>query len=174
MVRAAEFLWTPEVLARFDIVGFDPRGVGAVDAPAVLPLQRGRSTSSSRARRSSRTGTTRSHRTSDTFRRYGQQCLRNGGPILRHMSTADVARDMDLLRQAVGDEGLTYDGVSYGSFLGNVYANLFPDKVRAVVIDGVLDPVAWTDGPPAERRRSSRSRCGSDPRTAPTAPSTTS
>ena len=64
------------------------------------------------------------------------------------MSTADVARDLDLLRQAVGDDGLTYDGVSYGSFLGNVYANLFPDKVRAVVIDGVLDPVAWTTGRP--------------------------
>jgi pimeloyl-ACP methyl ester carboxylesterase len=64
------------------------------------------------------------------------------------MSTADVARDMDLLRQAVGDTKLTYDGVSYGSYLGNVYANLFPGKVRALIVDGVLDPVAWATGRP--------------------------
>ena len=147
VVRAAEFLWTPEVLARFDIIGFDPRGVGASTPLQCFP--------SNAALDQFLAGTPffpyRDDQVApyvETFRRYGQQCLRNGGPILRHMSTADVARDMDLLRQAVGDEGLTYDGVSYGSFLGNVYANLFPDKVRAVVIDGVLDPVAWTTGRP--------------------------
>ena len=59
------------------------------------------------------------------------------------MSTAEVARDMDVLRRMVGDKKLTYLGFSYGTYLGNVYANLFPDRVRAVVIDGVLDPLAW-------------------------------
>ena len=62
------------------------------------------------------------------------------------MSTADVARDLDALRQAVGDDKLTYYGVSYGSFLGQAYANLFPNNFRALVIDGVLDPIAWTTG----------------------------
>jgi pimeloyl-ACP methyl ester carboxylesterase len=62
------------------------------------------------------------------------------------MSTANVARDLDMLRQAVGDEALTYVGYSYGSFLGVTYANLFPDRVRALVVDGVLDPIAWTTG----------------------------
>jgi pimeloyl-ACP methyl ester carboxylesterase len=59
------------------------------------------------------------------------------------MSTAEVARDMEVLRRMVGDEQLTYLGFSYGSYLGTVYANLFPDRVRAVAIDGIVDPVAW-------------------------------
>ena len=62
------------------------------------------------------------------------------------MSTANVARDLDLLRRAVGDAKLTYAGYSYGSYLGATYANLFPGKVRALVVDGVLDPVAWSTG----------------------------
>ena len=62
------------------------------------------------------------------------------------MNTADVARDLDLLRQAVGDRKLTYLGFSYGSYLGNTYANLFPHNVRALVIDGVLDPRLWSSG----------------------------
>src|SRR5262249_53207276 len=77
---------------------------------------------------------------------------RKGGPIRDHMSTADVARDMDVLRRAVGDDKLTYLGFSYGSFLGQTYANLFPNRVRALVIDGVLDPVAWTTGPGDQAR----------------------
>ena len=62
------------------------------------------------------------------------------------MSTADVARDLDLLRQAVGDRRLTYLGFSYGTYIGNTYANLFPGNVRALVIDGVLDPRLWSSG----------------------------
>ena len=74
------------------------------------------------------------------------------------MSTANVARDMDLLRRAVGDAKLTYAGYSYGSYLGATYANLFPGKVRALVVDGVLDPVAWSTGRAATRPAPSRSR----------------
>jgi pimeloyl-ACP methyl ester carboxylesterase len=62
------------------------------------------------------------------------------------MATANVARDMDLLRQAVGDEQLSYFGFSYGTHLGEVYANLFPDRVRALTLDAVVDPVTWTTG----------------------------
>ena len=89
-----------------------------------------------------------------------------GGAIRDHMSTANVARDMDVLRELVGDAQLTYAGVSYGSYLGVTYANLFPGRVRALVVDGVLDPIAWSTGrsavegcagpvlhPPAQRRR---------------------
>jgi pimeloyl-ACP methyl ester carboxylesterase len=57
-----------------------------------------------------------------------------------------VARDLDRLRAAVGDDQLNYMGVSYGSFLGVTYANLFPDRVRTVIVDGVVDPIAWTTG----------------------------
>ena len=73
-------------------------------------------------------------------------CEQRGGPIAEHMSTANVARDLDLLRQAVGDRQLTYAGFSYGSYLGVTYANLFPANVRALVIDGVTDPIAWSTG----------------------------
>jgi pimeloyl-ACP methyl ester carboxylesterase len=75
-----------------------------------------------------------------------QACQRRGGSIADHMATADVARDLDLLREAVGDSQLTYVGYSYGSFLGVTYANMFPERVRSVVVDGVLDPIAWTTG----------------------------
>jgi pimeloyl-ACP methyl ester carboxylesterase len=61
------------------------------------------------------------------------------------MSTANVARDLDRLRAAVGDEQLNYVGLSYGTYLGNTYANMFPERVRALVIDGVLDPIAWVN-----------------------------
>ncbi len=59
------------------------------------------------------------------------------------MSTAEVARDMDVLRRSVGDTKLSYLGFSYGSVLGQYYANMFPDRVRAVAIDGVVDPNLW-------------------------------
>ena len=62
------------------------------------------------------------------------------------MSTADVARDLDLLRRAVGDSRLTYLGFSYGTYIGTTYANLFPGNIRALVIDGVLDPSLWSSG----------------------------
>jgi pimeloyl-ACP methyl ester carboxylesterase len=79
-------------------------------------------------------------------RAIARACAERGGPILNHMSTANVARDLDLLRRAVGDAKLTYWGISYGSYLGATYANLFPGKVRAVVVDGILDPIAWSTG----------------------------
>ena len=69
---------------------------------------------------------------------------------------------MDLLRQAVGDEQLTFAGYSYGGLLGMTYAQLFPAKVRAVMLDGAPDPVAWTTGRPADRRQPFSLRVGSN------------
>jgi pimeloyl-ACP methyl ester carboxylesterase len=137
---------------RFDVVGFDPRGVGGSDplhcfdseddleafivAMPVFPYAR------------------------DQYRPYydhfsslAQLCLSRGERIAEHMSTADVVRDLDLLRRAVGDDNLTYLGFSYGSYLGNTYANLFPRKVRALAIDGVLDPRLWSSGRQIESDR---------------------
>jgi len=79
-------------------------------------------------------------------RRASELCARNGGPLLEHMATANVARDLDLLRQAVGDQQLSYLGFSYGTHLGEVYANLFPEQVRALTLDAVIDPIEWTTG----------------------------
>ena len=91
-------------------------------------------------------------------------CARNGGPILSHMSTANVARDLDLLRQAVGDARLTYLGFSYGTAIGAVYANLFPDRVRALTLDAVHRPRRVDD---RRSRRRRRRRPGGIPRSAP-------
>jgi pimeloyl-ACP methyl ester carboxylesterase len=74
------------------------------------------------------------------------------------MSTADNARDMDVIRQSVGDDKLSFYGLSYGSLLGSTYASMFPDRVRAIAIDAVIDPVPWTTGeqPPFIRVGSNR------------------
>jgi len=144
-VRAlATVLYSAEVRARFDLVGFDPRGIiGSTplrcfetfdEALAVLPPMAFPVT---RAEERVWVGFDRA---------LARACAQRGGPILNHMATGDVARDLDLLRRAVGDDKLSYVGYSYGSFLGATYANLFPGKVRALVVDGVLDPVAWTTG----------------------------
>ena len=67
-------------------------------------------------------------------------------PIIDHASTANFVRDLDLFRQAVGDPGFTFIGYSYGTYVGETYAALFPSRVRAIVIDGVLDPERWATG----------------------------
>jgi pimeloyl-ACP methyl ester carboxylesterase len=133
-----------QLRARFDIVGFDPRGVARStplrcfrtfdEALSVLPPFAFPVTPRQEDR----------WRAADLT--LAAACARRNPPILDHMSTADVARDMDLLRAAVGDARLNYLGFSYGSYLGVTYANLFPGRTRAVVLDGVLDPVAWSTG----------------------------
>jgi pimeloyl-ACP methyl ester carboxylesterase len=78
---------------------------------------------------------------------YVDACLANNGEILEHVSTANVARDMDVLRAAVGDEKLSYLGFSYGTFLGATYASLFPDNHRAMVLDGPVDADEYINDP---------------------------
>jgi pimeloyl-ACP methyl ester carboxylesterase len=78
------------------------------------------------------------------WRGLGCRCAARAGRLLRHVSTADTARDLDRLRQAVGASQLTYWGLSYGTILGATYVNLFPSRVRAVVLDGDVAPSAWT------------------------------
>ncbi len=77
---------------------------------------------------------------------YARGCGRFSGALLGHLSTADDARDLDYLRQLVGDPRLTYWAVSYGTFLGETYANMFPHRVRAMVLDGVVDPRTVVSG----------------------------
>jgi pimeloyl-ACP methyl ester carboxylesterase len=74
------------------------------------------------------------------------RCTADAGPLLDHDSTADIARDMNLLREAVGDPVLNYYGASYGTLLGATYANLFPAHTGRMILDGNLDPVAWSTG----------------------------
>jgi pimeloyl-ACP methyl ester carboxylesterase len=133
----------PENLkARFDLVGFDPRGVGAStpvdcvgdeakDAEADLDP----------------TPDTPDEITAivDRLSASAKACAEAQGDLLPYVGTMNVARDLDRLREAVGDEQLTYLGFSYGTSLGATYADLFPDKVRALVLDGAVDPSTGVD-----------------------------
>lgn len=136
----------PAVRAGFDIVGFDPRGVGRSTALKCFGNERQAEQSFAPAAYPISDEEVAERIAADKV--LAEACDRGTKRPSEHMSTANVARDMDLLRQAVGDDGLNYLGLSYGSFLGTVYANLFPDNVRAMVIDGVLDPQAWTNEEP--------------------------
>ena len=77
---------------------------------------------------------------------FADRCRQHAGPIVDHSSSANSARDLELLRRAVGDTALSYHGLSYGSQLGAIYANLFPGRVRAMVLDGSMDFQGNVDG----------------------------
>ena len=142
---AATAFWSPEVRARFDIVGFDPRGV-ARSAPIDCFKSNAQENRLVGPLPAFPVGRQQTVKFISIFEKFDANCLQRNATIIRHMATADAARDLDLLRQAVGDARLTYDGVSYGSYLGNTYANLFPTHVRALIIDGVLNPMEWATG----------------------------
>jgi pimeloyl-ACP methyl ester carboxylesterase len=142
--NGARQIFTPDVRARYDIVGFDPRGVG--DSTPVRCFATNTEAQAFWAATPIFPITASQERVvAATARAYTSHCQHQAGDLLRHVSTADTARDMDLLRAAIGDTKLTYWGLSYGSYLGEVYANLFPDRIRAMVLDGVVDPRAWAE-----------------------------
>lgn len=142
---AASLADTNDTLAdRFDFVGFDPRGVGSSE-PTVECL----TDQEMDAERSddaeldvSPAGIQQQDAES---KQYGQECAANtehGADMLANIGTRDVAKDLDILRSALGDEKLTYLGYSYGTRIGYTYAETFPKNVRALVLDGALDPEA--------------------------------
>jgi pimeloyl-ACP methyl ester carboxylesterase len=136
----AEYVVTSDVLANYDLIGFDPRGVGH-SSPVVCT-----------------DGAEKDELLYGTFdNAYGTQawideltveekawidaCVENTGDLLGNLDAASVARDMDVIRAVLGDEKLTYLGYSYGTYLGAVYAELFPEKVGRMVLDGAVDPL---------------------------------
>lgn len=135
-VRGAWLILPPPLKERFDIVGFDPRGeAGSTpaidcvdDLGAFAALD---TTPDSEAEREAILAQSQA---------LADGCTERSGDLLRHVGTDGIVRDMDLLRRALGDEQLTYVGFSYGTFLGAIYADTFPERVRALVLDGVVDP----------------------------------
>lgn len=123
---------------RFDVIGFDPRGVG-LSSPAVDCLSDAQLDAFTSADLDPQTpaGVTALE---DISRQVADTCAAKQGTLLRFVGTKDAARDMDEIRKAVGDPKLTYLGFSYGTLLGATYAQEFPTHVRALVLDGALDP----------------------------------
>jgi pimeloyl-ACP methyl ester carboxylesterase len=135
----AQLIVQPAVTDRFDVIGFDPRGVARSTPLRCFATQEdaddvfGRMALLPITRQEERG-------TLDALRDYSRFCDRFAGPLLEEMSTENVARDLDRLRAAVGDSQLNYLGFSYGTLLGATYVNLFPHRSRAIILDGNVDP----------------------------------
>lgn len=132
------WLFSEELRARFDLVSWDSRGVGRsaaarcfstaaeqedwLESSPQIPLD----SSSERP-------------FMDRWRDFAARCAERAAAILDHASSANTARDLELLRRALSEVKLSYYGLSYGTQVGAIYANLFPDRLRALVLDGSLD-----------------------------------
>ncbi len=128
------------VRARFDIVGFDPRGVGGSE-PAVHCLT-GPELDKYFATDDMPASAAQVAAIVAESRLFARGCERSSGVLLRYVGTRNAARDMDVLRAALDQAKLTYLGKSYGTYLGTWYARLFPSHVRALVLDGAIDPAS--------------------------------
>jgi pimeloyl-ACP methyl ester carboxylesterase len=132
----AEFIFDPDVLDRFDIVGFDPRGV---DRSEPIKCLNDAETDASYAADAKPDNDAELAAAIADAKDFIDKC-QSANKYLNHYSTAEAARDMDILRAALGDEKLNYLGKSYGTYLGTLYAQFFPDKVGRMVLDGAVDP----------------------------------
>jgi pimeloyl-ACP methyl ester carboxylesterase len=140
--------------ARYDIITFDPRGFGYSTAVRCFPTMAAESKFLGGVFFGGLpvfpVGARQDAAWVRTWARFDARCAQRNGSLLDHDTTADVARDLNLLREAVGAPALNYLGVSYGTGLGATYANLFPGATGHMVLDANLNPVAWTrpDGVP--------------------------
>lgn len=150
---AGRAIFEPEVLDRFDLIGFDPRGVAR--STPLRCFATNEDADEVFGRMAPLPVTAREEAdTLKAIKDYGRFCKRFAGPLLGHMATKDVARDLDVLRQAVGDAKLNYVGFSYGTLLGATYVNMFPKKTRAIILDGNVDPtLRLLDGVEYDRQR---------------------
>ncbi|MEU3826646.1 alpha/beta hydrolase [Streptomyces sp. NPDC029080] len=116
----------------YDVVTFDPRGVGRSS-----PVSCGEGTDDVSAAMGKAADAGHAQALFTQLRRAADECVRNSGPVLPHIGTVNASRDLDVIRQALGDGKLNYLGFSYGTRLGAVYAAQFPGKVGRIVLDGV-------------------------------------
>ncbi|QGZ50861.1 alpha/beta fold hydrolase [Streptomyces sp. QHH-9511] len=128
---------------RYDLVGFDPRGVGR-SAGVVCRDDREQAA----AERTDLTPDTAAEEAAffQDGAAFGAGCARRSGKLIPHTTTSNTARDLDLVRHVLGDAKLNYFGISYGTQLGAAYAHLFPRNVGRTVLDAVVDPTADTTG----------------------------
>jgi pimeloyl-ACP methyl ester carboxylesterase len=131
-----------EIRDRFDVIGWDPRGVGVTMTIKCL-------TDADYDRINALDPTPDDQSEIDQLvagvKEFADGCAKNNGEKLKHAGTDDVVKDMDLMREALGVEQISYMGFSYGTYLGAKYADKFPKRVRAFLLDGVLDPTVDSD-----------------------------
>ncbi|AXE89834.1 alpha/beta hydrolase [Streptomyces sp. Go-475] len=125
-----------EVAAQYDVIGFDPRGVGASEPaldckPGHFAPVRPNSLPSTPAIEKANL---------DRAKSFAAACGEKYGHLLPYVNTTSAVRDMDAIRQALGAKKINYFGYSYGTYLGAVYAKFFPERVRRLVLDSVVDP----------------------------------
>ena len=131
------------VRARYDVVSFDMRGFGQSTTISCFPTQKAEDKFLGNLPVFP-VGHSQQQAWERTTARFDARCAKSDSALLAHDSTEDSARDMDVLRQAVGDPVLNYYGESYGTGLGAIYANLFPTRTGHMVFDGNIDPREWT------------------------------
>ncbi|WP_406258659.1 alpha/beta hydrolase [Streptomyces nigra] len=122
---------------RYDLVSFDPRGVGR---SAPVWCEDDQQLDAYFQQDASPDDAAERTEFLDSTKEFNSACEKNSGAMLPHVSTTEAARDLELMRQVLGDDRLHYFGISYGTELGGVYAHLFPEKVGRAVFDAVVDP----------------------------------
>jgi len=136
------YVVTPAVLKKYDIIGFDPRGVNH-SSPRITcytdPKQEDQLLYGTYSSAYGTPGWIDELTTVEM--NWSAACLKNTGPLLGHIDAASNARDMDVIRAVLGDTKMHYLGYSYGTYLGTMYAELFPKKVGRMVLDGPIDPL---------------------------------
>jgi pimeloyl-ACP methyl ester carboxylesterase len=132
-------LWHPDLHRRFDLIGMDPRGIGLSTPVRCQPAVYDRPVSLFPR------SATDFGRLASYARALGRSCRRLTGPLLGHVDTLSVARDMEALRRALGDGKLNFLGLSYGAEIGTLYAELHPRRIRTMALDGIFDHSISTD-----------------------------
>lgn len=136
LAQQAEYIWSQKVRNAFDIIGWDPRGTGE-SKPRIDCIDNYDDYFSYDP-----TPETDAEKKElvDASKRFADACIESNGDILQYISTANTARDVDSIRRALGEDKITFFGFSYGSELGGTWASMFPDTVRALVVDGAAEP----------------------------------
>ena len=135
--RAATVVMTDKLRKNFDIVGFDPRGVGQSTPVDCLDDKQ---TDAYVASDGSPDDQQEIDETVSILKNFADECAKKSPELFKFVDTVSATRDIDILRQALGDKKLNWFGKSYGTFLGATYAGLFPDKVGRMMLDGAIDP----------------------------------
>jgi pimeloyl-ACP methyl ester carboxylesterase len=137
---AQGFTGSPGVYANYDIIGFDPRGVGRSTPIVCFTDDADRDEMIYGTYDDPYGSAGWEAELAERQKEWVDACAENTGPLLAHIDTVSVAHDMDMMRAVLGDDTLNYLGYSFGTYIGTVYAELFPQKVGRMVLDGAVEP----------------------------------